>query len=648
MKKLANIDIAALAAVTLVVSATAAFGAEPPPVATAPTGVLADPLEVEAFIDGVMAEQLKSYHIPGATVAVVADGELLFAKGYGYADLAARRPVDAERTLFRVGSTSKLFTWTAVMQLVERGKLDLDADVNEYLTDFKVPPAFGEPVTLGELLSHTGGFEDSPMGIFAARAEDLKPLSAYFEENVPARVFPPGEIPSYSNYGTALAGYIVELVSGMPYERYVEENIFEPLAMTRSTFREPVPPALEADVAVGYKFGGGAFVPQHFEWLIPYPAGSMTATATDMARFMAAHLQEGRYGERRILGEAAAREMHRRLFTPDPRVNGSAHGFLEMTVNGERVLWHPGDTVCFHTALALFPERGAGLYVSYNSVDGKRARFDLLNAFADRYFPTTKEPAPQPRPGAANAAARYAGSYVTSRGTFTKIWKFVTFFSSSAMSVTPDGYLIAPGGMGRPPCRYVEVEPGTFRRVEADGTLGDKLVFAVDEGGRVTHAFFGNDPTSALIKVPWYEGASFQRFVLALCILFFLSAIFTWPVAWFLGRRRKRPRGPFLARLARLCAWWLSVLNLVFLVSVVTYFQGLADAPYGVTAGLKGALVISIVTAVLAVGVAVLAVVAWVKKFWRVPGRVHYTLVAAAAVAFVLWLNYWNLLGFRY
>jgi len=647
MRNFTNVDVAALAAAVFVL-ATATFGAEAPPSDVASAGISYDPLEVEAFFDGVMAEQLKSYHIPGATVAVVADGELLFAKGYGYADLATHRPVVADRTLFRAGSTSKLFTWTAVMQLVERGKLDLNADVNDYLTDFKVPPAFGEPVTLGELTSHTGGFEDSPMGIFAARAEDLKPLEAYVAEYVPAGVFPPGEIPSYSNYGTALAGYIVELVSGVPYERYVEENIFEPLGMARSTFREPVPPALEADVAVGYKFEGGVFRPQHFEWLIPYPAGSMTATATDMARFMSAHLQEGRYGSGRILGEAAAREMHRRLFTPDPRVNGSAHGFLEMTVNGERVIWHPGDTVCFHTALALFPERGAGLYVSYNSVDGKRARFDLLHAFADRYFPTAREPAPKPGPGAAHAAARYAGSYVTSRGTFTKLWKLVAFFSSPAMSVTPDGYLLAPGSMGRPPCRYVELEPGTFRSVEADGTLGDKLVFAADRSGRVTYAFFGNDPTSALIKVPWYEGASFQRFVLALCVLFFLSAIFTWPVAWFLGRRRERPRGPLLARLARLCAWSLSVLNVVFLVAVVTYFQGLADAPYGVSGGLKTALVIPIVTTVLAVAVVVLAVAAWVKRFWRAPGRVHFTLVAAAAAAFVLWLNYWNLLGFRY
>ena len=630
------------------VAATTALSAEPPPVAAAPTGVLADAREVEAFVDGVMAEQLKSYHIPGATVAVVADGELLFAKGYGYADLATHRPVVADRTLFRPGSSSKLFTWTAVMQLVEKGKVDLDADVNEYLTDFKIPPAFGKPITVANLMTHTPGFEDSPVRIMVARAEDLEPLGTYVKDYVPARVFPPGEVPAYSNYGAALAGYLVEVVSGVPFEQYVEENIFEPLGMARTTSREPVPPALEPDVAVGYTFEDGVFKPQDFEWVEAYPAGSVSATATDMARFMAAHLQEGRYGSRRILGEAAAREMHRRLFTPDPRVNGWAHGFMEMTLNGERFIWHGGSTVYFHTALALFPEHGAGVFVSYNSPDGKRARLDLLDAFADRYFPAGKAPAPEPGPGAARAVARYAGSYVRSRGVFTRLMKFSGFLDPTTLKVTPDGYLLAPGGLSRPTGRYLEVEPGTFRRVDADGTLGDKLVFAVDGSGRVTYAFFGNDPTNALVRVPWYRGASFHRFVLGACLVLFLSAIFTWPVGWLLGRRRQRARDPLLARVARFCAWGLSFLNVVFLVAVVTYFLGLADAPYGVSAGLKAALALPIITTIVAVAVVVLAVVAWVKGFWRVPGRVHYALVAVAAAAFVLWLNYWNLLGFKY
>jgi CubicO group peptidase (beta-lactamase class C family) len=646
MKTRANVAMAALAAAVLVL-VTAAFGAEPPPAAEAPTEVFADPLEVGAFIDGVMAEQLKSYHIPGATVAVVADGELLFAKGYGYADIEARRPAIADRTLFRPGSVSKVITWTAVMQLVDEGKLDLDADVNEYLTDFKIPPAFGEPITLADCMTHSAGFEDRRVALLKAGPDDLKPLGTYLKAGVLARVFPPGEVPAYSNYGTSLGGYIVEVVSSVPFDQYVEENIFEPLGMTRSTFREPVPPALEEDLAVGYTFEGGAFQAQDFEWLQEYPAGSMSATATDMARFMLAHLQEGRYGSRRILSAAAAREMHSRLFTPDPRVNGWAHGFMEMTLNGERVIWHGGDTIYFHTALALFPERGVGVYVSYNSPDGTFARLDLMDAFADRYFPATREPAPEPAAGAARAAAPYAGSYVRSRSVFTRLMKFSGFLNPVNLKVTPAGYLLAPGRLGRPMTRYLEVEPGTFREIEADETLGDKLVFRLDESGRVKYAFFENDPTNVLVRLPWYRAASFHRVLLAVCLAFFLSAIFTWPVSWFLGRRRQRTRDPVLARLARLCAWCLSLLNVVFVVAVMRFFDPVGVL-FDLSTGLKAALVIPIITTVLAVAVVVLAVVAWVKGFWRVPGRVHYTLVALAAAAFVLWLNYWNLLGFRY
>jgi hypothetical protein len=223
----------------------------------------------------------------------------------------------------------------------------------------------------------------------------------------------------------------------------------------------------------------------------------------------------------------------------------------------------------------------------------------------------------------------------------------MTFLYPPTVKVTPDGYLLAPGGLGRPTNRYLEVEPGTFRRVEVDGTLGDKLAFALDDRGRVKYAFFENDPTNALVRVPWYQAASFHRVVRAACLVLFLSAIFIWPVGWFLGRRRQRPRDPLLARLARLGAWCLSLLNVVFVVALMRFFDPVGVL-FALSAGLKAALVLPIVTTVLAVAVVVLAVVAWVKRFWRVPGRVHYTLVAAAAVAFVLWLNYWNLLGFRY
>jgi CubicO group peptidase (beta-lactamase class C family) len=330
-----------------------------------------DPAELEAFIDGIMAVQLQANHVAGATIAVVKDGNLFFAKGYGFADLKNKKPVLADRTMFRPGSVSKLFTWTAVMQLYEQGKIDLDADVNTYLKDFKIPATYPQPITMTHLLSHTPGFEDLGMGMWARTAKDLSPLGPWLAAHIPARVRPPGELTSYSNYGTALAGYIVEVVSGIPFEDYIEQNIFKPLGMEHSTFREPLPAAIAPDMSVAYTFKDGLFKAEDFELINGMnPAGSSSACATDMAKFMIAHLQNGQFGDRRILKEETTKFMHTRLFAHDPRVAGNAHGFWEADVHGLHLIEHGGDTIYFHSQLALIPEKNLGWFVSYNSPNG--------------------------------------------------------------------------------------------------------------------------------------------------------------------------------------------------------------------------------------------------------------------------------------
>ena len=269
--------------------------------------------DLEAFFDGVMAAHLKAQRIVGATVSVVKDGELFFAKGYGHADLEKNVPVDPERTLFRVGSTSKLFTWTAILQLMEQGKVDLDADVNTYLTQFQIPATFPQPITLRNLLTHTPGLEDGALGYLIVRSkEESPPLADALELHMPARVRPPttdwsdGTNASYSNWGTALAGLIVANVSGLSYDEYIERNIFQPLGMSRSSFREPLPDGLIGDMSKGYRYRGTQEA-GGFEYIHHFgPAGSMSSSATDMARFMIAHLQNGRFGDTRILQEATA------------------------------------------------------------------------------------------------------------------------------------------------------------------------------------------------------------------------------------------------------------------------------------------------------------------------------------------------------
>ena len=357
----------------------------PPPAPQGPS----DPKELEAFIDGIMSAHLEGNHIAGATISVVKDGQLFFTRGYGYANFKSKSPVLPDRTMFRPGSVSKLFTWTAVMQLYEQGKLDLNADVNTYLKEFLIPATFPQPITLNNLLSHTPGFEERGTGMAARKPEDLMPLGKWLAANMPARVRPPGELTSYSNYGTSLAGYIVGVVSGIPFEQYIEENIFKPLGIEHSTFRQPLPEALAANMSTGYTYKNGAFKEEKFELLNGMaPAGALSACATDMARFMIAHLQNGAYGDARILKEETARFMHSRLFGHDPRINGNAHGFWEFAYNDLHLIEHGGDTIYFHSQLALIPDKNVGWFISYNTSPGE-SREQLFHALLNRFYPAS-------------------------------------------------------------------------------------------------------------------------------------------------------------------------------------------------------------------------------------------------------------------
>src|SRR5437867_4893866 len=286
--------------------------------------------DFETFLDALIPSQLQNRNIAGAVVSVVKDGQVLFQKGYGYADVEAKKPVLPDQTLFRPGSISKLFTATAVMQLVEQGKLDLDRDVSGYL-DFAIPKTYPEPVTLRQLLTHTAGFEDTLKNLFVAHESDLKLLRAYLVNQMPARIFPPGKVPSYSNYGFTLAGYIVERVSGEKFERYIDNHILKPLRMTNSTFDQPLPPELAAQMSKGYL--NAAKKPRDFEFVQAAPAGSLSTTAADMTRFMLAFLEDGTVDGVAILKPETVRQMETRQFELHPMINGLGVTFMEYCMN---------------------------------------------------------------------------------------------------------------------------------------------------------------------------------------------------------------------------------------------------------------------------------------------------------------------------
>src|SRR6185437_12610126 len=333
--------------------------------------------DLTAFFDGLVPLQIERDDIAGAVVAVVRDGKVIFAKGYGYADLAKKKPVSAEDTLFRCGSISKLFTWTAVMQLVQDGKINLDADINQYL-DFRIPEPFGKPITMRNLMTHTPGFEETIRDLITVDPKHIPSLRDYLVNHEPKEIFPPGTTGAYSNYGATLAGYIVQRVSGQPFDDYIEQHIFEPLGMTHATFRQPLPKDLQPLMSQGYeRASGGA---KKFEIVTPFPAGSVAISAMDITHFMMAQLNNGTYAApetvrpcpncaplevigAQILRPETVKEMHTRQYAPDPRVNAMCLGFYEETRNGHRIIGHGGDTQYFHSDLHLILDANTGLFV---------------------------------------------------------------------------------------------------------------------------------------------------------------------------------------------------------------------------------------------------------------------------------------------
>ena len=386
------------------------------------TGAQAHPLtadDVAAFFDGVIPYAIHRADIAGAVVAVVSGGKLLFAKGYGYSNVDDRAPVVADRTLFRPGSISKLFTWTAVMQLVRTGRIDLDRDVNTYL-DFRIPARFGRPITMRELMTHTPGFEDTFSQLAVDSAGQLFPLREYLLQHMPERIFPPGEITAYSNYGATLAGYIVQRLSGEPFDHYIQQHIFQPLGMNHSTFEQPPSPALMADVSQGYATASSEA--QGFEYGEVVPAGAMSTTATDIARFMIAELGDGSDGGESILDPQTLALMHSLQSRMAPGMNGWDLGFCQENRNGLSIVWHGGDTLWFHSDLHLLLDKSVGLFIAFNSTgaggetDNVRLRFAIFREFLDRYFPyTPPEVHTVPRAQAEADAARVAGWYMSSR-----------------------------------------------------------------------------------------------------------------------------------------------------------------------------------------------------------------------------------------
>jgi len=557
---------------------TMGFPAQTPATSPATEVPMLTAEDAEAWLDGYMPYALKTGDVAGAVVVIVKNGQVLLEKGYGYADVEQHTAVDPKATLFRWGSTSKLFTWTAVMQLVEQGKIDLDADVNGYL-DFVIPARDGKPVTLRNIMTHTAGFEERLTGLIGVEADVVVPLGEFLKAYVPARIFAPGDTPAYSNYATALAGYIVARTAGVSFDDYMDEQLFKPLAMTNSTFRQPLPERFKATLSKGYQ--SASLPAQPFEIVGPAPAGALTSTGDDMSHFMIAHLQNGRYGENAILKPETAKEMHTSALTILPGINRMLLGFYEDNLNGHRVIAHGGDTQWFHSDMHLFIDDGVGLLVSLNSAgkDGATLgiRSMLFHGFTDRYWPAAVAKSSIDAHTAADHARMIAGRYAGSRRPESSFVSLLYMLSQPTVRDNGDGTIgvsteTSPSGIA---LKWREISPFLWRADVSSDLLAGRVA-----DGRVVRLSFGeNSAIQMFDRVPWSKSAGFWLPLLASS----LGVLILTGVAWPLGAMARRHYGVACrwggldARVLRLVRLAGVAVALVFVAWIVLMLAMTAD-----------------------------------------------------------------------
>ncbi|MHB1329692.1 MAG: serine hydrolase domain-containing protein, partial [Gemmatimonadales bacterium] len=619
-------------------------GSDAPPVRRAPDLTAVD---LEAFLDGIVPLALKSNDITGTVIAVVKDGKLLLAKGYGYADRDRRRPVLADSTLFRVASISKLFTATAVMQLVEQGKLDLDEEIDRYL-DFAVPRKYQEKITLRHLLTHTAGFEEAFKKLPADSGKSV-PLKEWATRTTPPQLYRPGTITSYSNYGTDLAGYIVEHVSGTPFPEYIRLHILDPLGMRQSSITEPLPPELRAQLSLEYPTASDSA--GEFEVLMGEPSGNMSATATDMAKFAIAHLALGQYDSIQILRPETARLMGMTQFRTHPRVPGMGLGFFEEDRNGYRILGHGGDLSRFHSHLSLLMDHGVAFFISVNSTGRGTAFYSLReavrDAFLDRYFPRTVpiEPVIADAPA---VAAQHVGAYTLSRRGASSIGGIFGLLIDLDVSANPDGSIqvglvAGPNGL---PIRWYPIDATTYRNADGSQLLG---YVPGSDGLPDRFGFLGGHE---LHRVGALDSRSFNLPLLFGSLGIFAATLLFWPFAAVIRRRQGVNRvddgvSPAVRGMTRLAA--VAAIGFVFAIGmfVMRGMEGSIDLDSRSDVWLGLIRAIGLV-AILGTVTSIVALLRSVRVGRNGVARFKYLLLTLAGVGFSWFVLHWNLVSWNF
>ncbi|NIA01603.1 MAG: serine hydrolase [Bacteroidia bacterium] len=590
---------------------------------------------VSLHIDRLATDWLETQGVPGLVVALVKGGRPLLVRGYGLADVTSGVPMDPERTLIHASSLATPLTASAVLQLVDAGLLDLGADADSYLKGWRIPATFPEPVTIEQLLVHTAGFDSRIIARQVHHPEKLLPLEDYLAARMPPRVRPPGEISIYSEHGYALAGLLIEEVSGSAFATYMRRNVFLPLGMRHSSFdwnRQ-----LEDSLATGYGLVGTNLEPVGRDLRQTIPASMLATTASDAAHWMLALLNEGALEGKRILSGETTSLMLSRQFTHHPSIAGRSLGLREGNRYEPGEFFQVGSSSGFSSAVVLVPGRRLGLFVAANS---RTSIWGLIDAVLQPFV--GRAPVGEPsEPGShTDSAAGMAGFYREADIPQTSIEKLATLIRQDRLLEAPGGDLV---------WRSHRFSPADQPLLLRDTDSGEPLALVSSTAGTRYLAF----SWGLMESVSWFHSRPVQ---LVLWILF--AAIFMAASAWPTGRFPQDqaeliPTDSFRPRWPLYCAGLAALFNLSFLVTLAATLawalgEGAQSLAFGVPPIVRLVLCLPLVGAALTVPALLGVARAWQKRSWTFSYRLRLTLTVAVLLLFLPFLHTWNLLGFRF
>jgi len=599
-----------------------------------------DAREFESFLDDFVISRMQSLRIPGVAFYMVKDGKTFLAKGYGEADLQRKLPMDPHETLIAAGSLTKLVTATACMQLVEQGKLDLFADVNDIITAFQIEHNFRDPITLATLLEHTDGLDVAHIGIAARTAQDVLPLETYLARHLPRRVRPPGYAAVYAEHGMALAGYLVEVASGEPYQSYISKHILQPLQMHRSGFRAPTDQ--ESSVCVGYTYHEGRYQPlvPEFAYHVE-PASGLLTTAHELGNFMIAHLNRGRFGEARLFSEQTSALMIEQKFGLHPMLSAWSYGFHSRTFRGEFCIEHGGMTRRTCVQMLMMPERGIGFVMAGNAFSLTLQK-EFLAAFLHRYFPEhEKQHRDIDEWNAFIDATNFEGTYAALHRSLSTIERLGEIARQTRVIASAPDTLESISAFDN--VTWKRIAPSVYESLSGDS----RIAFVYEGDHDVVSMLSG---PHECVRLNWWETVRFYRSSLLIIACLFITGLIASIIGFFQhGRTEEFGESAFRRRIHFGLIALLCGINLLFAAGMAYTLRSLdyLEFAFGLTRRVEWLLWLPILATALTPAAAGLALSAWVDRVGSLPRRIHDGLVASACIAYLLILAHWNMLGFN-